>query len=279
MLPDESFSSSEKSWPELRVHRTGQELHWRSPYAGASHLQSDLASCSTIGNNIKHSACFQTKQLILQLMTQWASQVLSSKEFACDTETKEMQLQSLGQEDPLEEVTANPPQCSRQENPMNREAWWATIHSGCKESDTAERLSTHTHTHTHTHSWHNSGNLVCHGSTLETLQGWGVGGGIQSKPSRAVLPFLCVLAASFLWQKDPSHRCSCCHGKGHSVQGDRNWVVSKWPSHQRKEVGNCGSRVCPCSQYILKMGGNCNLLLWNLEKHYIYPIWTRLSAT
>ena len=82
-------------------------------------------------------------------MTQWASQVLSSKEFACDTETKEMQLQSLGQEDPLEEVTANPPQSSRQENPMNREAWWATIHSGCKESDTAERLSTHTHTHTH----------------------------------------------------------------------------------------------------------------------------------
>ena len=80
-------------------------------------------------------------------MTQWASQVLSSKEFACGTETKEMQLQSLGQEDPLEEVTANPPQCSRQENPMNREAWWATIHSGRKESDTAERLSTHTHTH------------------------------------------------------------------------------------------------------------------------------------
>ena len=27
VLPDESFSSSEKSWPELRVHRTGQELH------------------------------------------------------------------------------------------------------------------------------------------------------------------------------------------------------------------------------------------------------------
>ena len=79
-------------------------------------------------------------------MTQWASQVLSSKEFACDTETKEMQVQSLGQEDPLEEVTANPLQYSHQENPMNREAWWATIHNGRKESDTAERLSTHTHT-------------------------------------------------------------------------------------------------------------------------------------
>ena len=27
------------------------------------------------------------------------------------------------------------------------------------------------------------------------------------------------------------------------------------------------SGVCPCSEYVLKMGGNCSLLLWNLEKH------------
>ena len=74
-------------------------------------------------------------------MTQWASQVLSSKEFACGTETKEMQLQSLGQEDPLEEVTANPPQCSRQENPMNREAWEVTV---CGVTKSQTQLSTHT---------------------------------------------------------------------------------------------------------------------------------------
>ena len=29
---------------------------------------------------------------------------------------------------------------------MDREAWWATVHEDCKESDTTE----HTHTHTHT---------------------------------------------------------------------------------------------------------------------------------
>ena len=27
------------------------------------------------------------------------------------------------------------------ENPMDRGAWWATVHGGCKESDTTERLS------------------------------------------------------------------------------------------------------------------------------------------
>ena len=64
-------------------------------------------------------------------MTQWASQVLSSKEFACDTETKEMQVQSLGQEDPLEEVTANPLQYSwtflvaqMVKNPRAMQATW-----------------------------------------------------------------------------------------------------------------------------------------------------------
>ena len=38
---------------------------------------------------------------------------------------------------------------------MDREAWWATVHEGCKESDTTE----HTHTHTHTH--------LCMGSKYE----------------------------------------------------------------------------------------------------------------
>ena len=36
---------------------------------------------------------------------------------------------SLSQEDPLEKGTGNPLQCSCLENPMDRGAWWATVHS------------------------------------------------------------------------------------------------------------------------------------------------------
>ena len=43
-----------------------------------------------------------------------------------------MQVQSLGQEDPLEEETATPLQYSRQESPVDREAWWATVHGVAK---------------------------------------------------------------------------------------------------------------------------------------------------
>ena len=32
----------------------------------------------------------------------------------------------------------NPLQCSRLENPMDRGAWWATVHGVTKESDTTE---------------------------------------------------------------------------------------------------------------------------------------------
>ena len=35
------------------------------------------------------------------------------------------------------------------ENPMDREAWQATVHGIIKESDTTEHTHTHTHTHTH----------------------------------------------------------------------------------------------------------------------------------
>ena len=37
----------------------------------------------------------------------------------------------------------NPLQYSCLGNPMDRGAWWATVHEGRKELDTAERLSTH----------------------------------------------------------------------------------------------------------------------------------------
>ena len=35
----------------------------------------------------------------------------------------------------------NPLQCSCLENPMDRGAWWATVHGGPKELDMTERLS------------------------------------------------------------------------------------------------------------------------------------------
>ena len=42
--------------------------------------------------------------------------------------------------DSLEEETANGNllQCSCMRNPMDREAWWATVHGAAKELDTTE---------------------------------------------------------------------------------------------------------------------------------------------
>ena len=47
------------------------------------------------------------------------------------------------------EGNGNPLQYSCLENPMDRGAWWATVHGGHKESDPA----VHTHTHTQTIFW------------------------------------------------------------------------------------------------------------------------------
>ena len=41
---------------------------------------------------------------------------------------QETQVQSLGQEDSPGEGTGNPLQYSCLENPMDRGAWWATVH-------------------------------------------------------------------------------------------------------------------------------------------------------
>ena len=51
-------------------------------------------------------------------------------------ETQETQVQSLGQEDPLEKAMATHFQ-SCLENPVDRGAWWATVHI-IAESDTTE---------------------------------------------------------------------------------------------------------------------------------------------
>ena len=54
---------------------------------------------------------------------------------------QETRVQFLGQEDPLE-GNGNASQYSFLENPMDRGAWWATVH-GSQESDTTRQLNHH----------------------------------------------------------------------------------------------------------------------------------------
>ena len=62
---------------------------------------------------------------------------LSSKESAC---MKEMWVPSLSQDSPGE-GNGNSPQCSCLEIPMDRGAWWASVHRVAKKTDMTERLS------------------------------------------------------------------------------------------------------------------------------------------
>ena len=64
---------------------------------------------------------------------------------------QEMQVWSLSQEDPLGKENGNPLHYSWLENPMDRGAWWATVH-GVTKIQTWLSDQAHTHTHTHTHS-------------------------------------------------------------------------------------------------------------------------------
>ena len=60
-------------------------------------------------------------------------------------EPQEILVQSLGQEDPLEEGIGNPLQCSCLENPTDRGGWQATVHRVTKSWTWLKWLST---------SWH-----------------------------------------------------------------------------------------------------------------------------
>ena len=57
---------------------------------------------------------------------------------------RKMQVRSLFWEDLLENRTL---QFSCQGNPIDRGAWWATVHGGCKELDMTERLYNNNHRH------------------------------------------------------------------------------------------------------------------------------------
>ena len=75
----------------------------------------------------------------------------------------ETRVRSLGQEDALEKEMATPSSILGLENPMDRRAWWATVH-GVTKSDMTEqpprtRVRARTHTHTHTHNM-KAGNLT-----------------------------------------------------------------------------------------------------------------------
>ena len=59
-------------------------------------------------------------------------------------EMQEMQVQSSGQEDPLEGNMGNPLQCSCLENPVDRETWQTTVHRVAKSQTKLKQFSTHT---------------------------------------------------------------------------------------------------------------------------------------
>ena len=60
-----------------------------------------------------------------------------------------MKVQSLGHEAPLGRH-GKPLQYSCLENPMDRGAWWATVHKVAKSWTRLKQLDAHTHTPTHT---------------------------------------------------------------------------------------------------------------------------------
>ena len=80
-----------------------------------------------VGYPLQYSWASVVAQLVTNLPVMWETWV-----------------QSLGWEDPLEEGMANHSSILAWRIPMDRGAWWATVH-GVTESDRTERLSTAQH--------------------------------------------------------------------------------------------------------------------------------------
>ena len=51
---------------------------------------------------------------------------------------QETQVRSLDRKDPVKKEMATHSSILAKENPLDRGAWWATVHGGHKESDTTE---------------------------------------------------------------------------------------------------------------------------------------------
>ena len=71
---------------------------------------------------------------------------------------QETQARFPGCEDSPGGRNGNPLQNSCQDNPVDKEAWWATVYGVTKSQTWLHahvRVRTHTHTHTHTHSYIN----------------------------------------------------------------------------------------------------------------------------
>ena len=65
----------------------------------------------------------------------------SGKEPACQCRRRETWVQSLGEEDPLEEEMGNPLHYSCLENPVDRGTWWAPVYRVAKSRTRLNRLS------------------------------------------------------------------------------------------------------------------------------------------
>ena len=82
----------------------------------------------TTGNSPQYSGDLNGKE-IQKRGDIWASQVVPVvKNLPAMQEMQETQVCSLGWEDPLGGRHGNPFQYSCLENPMDRGAWWATVH-------------------------------------------------------------------------------------------------------------------------------------------------------
>ena len=85
---------------------------------------------------------------VLVSIPQWCG----GKESTCQCKGRGDRIRSLDQEDPLEEENGNPPQFSCLENPMDREAWRATVPE-VTELGTTEGLRMHAHTFSMAAGW------------------------------------------------------------------------------------------------------------------------------